>query len=137
MNNTYQTRIGTKFSKSTLVTEEMINGFAKYSGDRNPVHLDENFASQTVFKKRIAHGFLVGSFISSVLGNDFPGNGTVYLTQSLTFRAPVFINDTITVEVEIIDYPKENRAILKTTCINQDHVTVLEGEAKVIPPENF
>jgi len=127
-------KIGTKFSKSTQVTEEMINGFAKYTGDNNPVHLDEEFASKTMFKKRIAHGFLVGSFISAILGNDFPGNGTIYLSQSMKFRAPVFINDKITVEVEVIDCPKENRATLKTTCVNQENVVVLEGEAFVIPP---
>lgn len=134
MKNIKQIKIGTKFLKSTLVTEEMINGFAKYTGDNNPVHLNEKFASKTMFKKRIAHGFLVGSFISAILGNDFPGNGTIYLSQSMKFRAPVFINDEITVEVEVIDIPKENRLTLRTTCVNQENVVVLEGEAFVIPP---
>ena len=128
-------RIGSKFSKSTIVTEKMIDGFAKYTGDVNPIHLDEQFASKTMFKKRIAHGFLVGSFISAVLGNDFPGNGTIYLSQSLKFRAPVFINDKITVDVEIIDFPKENWATLNTVCTNQENVVVLEGEALVILPK--
>lgn len=65
--------INDTFEKSIIVTEEMIFGFAKYTGDNNPVHLDEDFASRTMFKKRIAHGFLIGSFISAILGNDFPG----------------------------------------------------------------
>lgn len=128
-------KIGDKFSKSTLVTEEMINGFAKYTRDNNPVHLDEQFASKTIFKKRIAHGFLVGSFISAVLGNDFPGNGTIYLSQSMKFRAPVFINDEVTVEMEVVDFPKPERVLLKTNCLNQNGEVVIEGEAFIIPPK--
>jgi 3-hydroxybutyryl-CoA dehydratase len=128
-------KIGDKFKKTTVVTEEMINGFAKYTGDKNPVHIDEQFASNTIFKKRIAHGFLVGSFISAVLGNDFPGNGTIYLSQSLMFRAPVFINDKVTVKVEVLDFPKPERVLLKTTCVNQDGKVVIDGEAFIIPPK--
>ncbi len=135
MNKTMELRIGDKYSQSTLVTEEMINGFAKYTGDKNPLHLDEVFASKTIFKKRIAHGFLVGSFISAVLGNDFPGKGTIYLSQSIKFKAPVFINDEITVNVEVLDFPKKQRILLKTTCQNQNREIVIEGEAFVIPPQ--
>ena len=134
MNTTNELKIGKVYSMSKLVTEEMINGFAKYSGDNNPVHLNEDFASQTMFKKRIAHGFLIGSFISAVLGNDFPGQGTIYLSQTMKFKAPVFINDTITVEIEVVDFPKPNRVSLKTTCTNQNNIIVIEGEAFVIPP---
>jgi 3-hydroxybutyryl-CoA dehydratase len=127
-------KIGKGFSKSKLVTENMINGFAKYSGDKNPLHLDDSFASKTRFKKRIAHGFLIGSFISAVLANDFPGQGTIYLSQSMKFLAPVFINDTITVNIEVIGLPKSNRMLLKTTCTNQDNIVVIDGEALIIPP---
>ncbi len=134
MKKIMELRIGDKFSQSTLVTEEMINGFAKYTGDNNPLHLDEEFASKTIFKKRIAHGFLVGSFISAVLGNDFPGEGTIYLSQSIKFRAPVFINDEITVDAEVLDFPKKQRVLLKTTCQNQNEEIVIEGEAFIIPP---
>jgi 3-hydroxybutyryl-CoA dehydratase len=134
MNQIIELKIGDKYSKSTLVTEDMINGFAKYTGDKNPVHLDVQFASKTMFKNRIAHGFLIGSFISAVLGNDFPGQGTIYLSQTLKFKAPVFINDTITVVIEVIDIPIENRVLLKTTCTNQNNIIVIEGEALVIPP---
>jgi len=127
-------KLGEFFSKSILITSEMIDGFAKYSGDYNPVHLDEEFASTTIFKKRIAHGFLVGSFISAVLGNEFPGNGTIYLSQTMTFHSPVYISDIITVRVEITDFPKSQRVKLKTVCINQENVVVLDGEALIIPP---
>lgn len=129
-------KIGDKYSKSTLVTEKMINGFAEYTGDNNPVHLDEEFASKTMFKKRIAHGFLIGSFISAVLGNDFPGNGTIYLSQTLKFRAPVYINDEVTVEMEVLDFPKPGRVLFKTTCINQTGKIVIDGEAFIIPPQD-
>ena len=134
MKKIMELRIGDKFNQSTLVTEEMINGFAKYTGDNNPLHLDEKFASKTIFKKRIAHGFLVGSFISAVLGNNFPGKGTIYLSQSIKFRAPVFINDEITVNAEVLDFPKKQRILLKTTCQNQNGEIVIEGEAFIIPP---
>lgn len=127
--------IGNVFSKKTVITDEAIKGFAKYTGDKNPVHLDEDFASKTLFKKRIAHGFLVGSFISAVLGNDFPGNGTIYLSQSMKFRAPVFIGDEISVEVEVLSFPKSGRAMLKTNCLNQHGKIVIEGEALIIPPQ--
>ena len=83
-------KIGDLYSKKFQISEDMINGFAKYTGDKNPVHLNEEFASKTIFKTRIAHGFLVGSLISSVLGNDFPGNGTIYLSQSMKFMKPVY-----------------------------------------------
>ena len=137
MTQIIELKIGDSFSINTLVTEDMINGFAKYTKDNNPIHLDEQFASKTMFKKRIAHGFLVGSFISAVLGNDFPGKGTIYLSQSLKFRAPVFINDIISVNVEVVDFPKPDRVLLKTTCLNQNEKIVIEGEAFVIPPPHI
>ena len=81
------------------ITNEMILKFADCTGDKNPIHLDSEFAEKTFFKKKIAHGFLVGSLISNVIGNHFPGNGTIYLSQNMKFLLPVFINDIITVEV--------------------------------------
>jgi len=125
--------IGQAHSKNFAITSEMIIGFAKYSGDMNPVHLDDEYASKTIFKRRIAHGFLVGSFISAVLGNEFPGNGTIYLSQTMRFKAPVYIGDSIMVKIEVIDIPKPNRVHLKTTCLNQDGIVVIEGEAVVMP----
>jgi 3-hydroxybutyryl-CoA dehydratase len=135
MNKTIRT--GDRFSRTFPVSAETIEGFAKYSSDRNPVHLDEKYAASTIFGKRIAHGFLVGSFISAVLGNDFPGNGTIYLSQTLKFRAPVFIGDQITVEVEVTDIPKDNRLMMQTTCMNQEGRVVVDGEALIIPPAGF
>lgn len=125
-----------QYSKSFIVTEKMISGFAEYTGDKNPVHLDEEFAKKTRFKKRIAHGFLVGSFISSVIGNNFPGNGSIYLSQTMKFKNPVFIGDLIYVILTIEEITDRNGLILKTECKNQDGDLVIIGEAKIIPPSN-
>src|SRR5512136_1788006 len=112
-------RISDKFSKSFPVTAEMIEGFARVTGDKNPVHLDEQYAEATIFKSRIAHGFLIGSFISAVLGNDFPGNGTIYVSQSMKFLKPVFIGDIIQIHVEVIEITDKDWLVLKTECVNQ------------------
>ena len=130
-------RIGDTYSKSFPVTDEQIRGFAEYTGDKNPIHLDEQYASETLFKHRIAHGFLVGSFISSVLGNDFPGKSTIYLSQSMRFLKPVFIGDTIKVMVEVLEITDKNWLKLKTDCLNQDDALVIIGEAMVIPPADI
>ena len=130
-------RIGDIFTVKNTVTEKMIRTFAEISGDKNPLHLNEEYAKKTIFKTRIAHGFLVGSFISSVLGQYLPGNGTIYLSQSLFFKQPVKINDEISTTVEVIDFPKANRVTLKTTCINQENSVVIQGEASVIPPNGI
>jgi 3-hydroxybutyryl-CoA dehydratase len=129
-------RVGDKYSKLFVISEIMINGFATCTGDKNPVHLDEAYASKTVFKKRIAHGFLVGSLISSVLGNDYPGNGTIYLSQNMRFLKPVFIGDKIEVNIEVNDISEKNWVNLKTLCINQDLKIVIDGDATIIPPSN-
>ena len=128
--------IGDQYSKSFTVTEKMIFGFAQYTGDKNPVHIDEKFAQTTIFEKRIAHGFLVGSFVSSVLGNNFPGRGTIYLSQTMKFLKPVFIGDIVSVNIEVTDITDKNWLELNTECKNQDDDSVITGEAVVIPPSN-
>jgi 3-hydroxybutyryl-CoA dehydratase len=131
---TMEIKISDKYSKNFSVTAEMIEGFAMVTGDKNPVHLDEKYAENTIFKSRIAHGFLVGSFISAVLGNDFPGNGTIYVSQNLKFMKPVFIGDMIQVHVEVTEITDKDWLVLKTECFNQNGKAVLVGEATVIPP---
>jgi 3-hydroxybutyryl-CoA dehydratase len=107
--------------------------FAGATGDTNPYHFDEVYASKGRFKKRIAHGMLVTGYISTVLGTLLPGPGTIYLSQSLQFKRPVYIGDTITAIAEVLKI-KENKPIvtLKTNCINQNGETVVEGEAVVL-----
>jgi 3-hydroxybutyryl-CoA dehydratase len=128
-------QIGDTFSRTTKITDERIQQFSAASGDTNSVHLDEEYAKTTRFGKRIAHGMLTVSLISSILGNDYPGVGTIYLSQSAKFKAPVFIDDEITATVEVTNYREDKRIVtLKTTCTNQDGMVVVDGEAVVIAP---
>jgi 3-hydroxybutyryl-CoA dehydratase len=129
-------QIGSKATRTKTISAEDVETFARISGDNNPVHLDDDYAATTPFGRRIAHGMLTASLISALLANDLPGPGTIYLSQTLTFKAPVFLGETITATVEVTAY-RENRRIatLKTTCHNQDGKLVLEGEAVVIAPE--
>ncbi len=111
------------------ITDADIVMFAGISGDTNPVHLDANFAEQTAFKGRIAHGMLSASFISTVLGTRLPGPGCIYLSQSLKFRAPVKAGDTVTARVTVKDVNPDNKRIaLDTICTVGDSV-VVDGEA--------
>ncbi|HNR62638.1 MAG TPA: MaoC family dehydratase [Thermotogota bacterium] len=118
-----------------LVSEERVKAFAELTGDMNPVHLDEEFARTTQFGRRIAHGMLVASFISKVLGRDFPGDGTIYVSQKVRFRRPVFIGDKVTVEVEVTEKNDEKkRLILRTDVISESGEKVIIGEAEVMKP---
>ena len=111
----------------------MVVAFADLVGDHNPVHLDEAFAATTRFGRRIAHGMLVAGLISTVLASDLPGPGTVYLSQTLQFKAPVYLGDTITVTVEVVKARGDKPIItLATVCTNQDGKPVIEGEAVVL-----
>ena len=127
--------IGDKASTTKQITEADVIAFAQVSGDWNPVHLDREFASQTRFKERIAHGMLTASLISNVIGNKLPGPGIIYLTQSLKFTEPVKFGDIITAEVEVIEKnPEHNCVRMRTICYNQKAVVVIDGEATVMPP---
>jgi len=120
---------------SKLVQSSDVVGFAEVSGDRNPIHLSEHFAARTPFKSRIAHGLYTASLISAVLGTRLPGPGAIYLSQSLNFRAPVRIGDTVDVTVEIVELiEKGNRAKLACQC-SVDGGVVLDGEAIVKVPK--
>jgi 3-hydroxybutyryl-CoA dehydratase len=124
-----------EFTKT--VSEADIYLYAGVTGDVNPAHIDEVYASNTFFKTRIAHGMLLGGFISTVLGNKLPGHGTVYIKQELKFLAPVHIGDTVTARAEVVEVIKEkNRLRLRTTCENQDGTMVVDGEALVSPPKS-
>lgn len=125
-------RIGDKTCIAKTITEDSIVKFADITGDFNPIHLDDAFASKTMFKKRIAHGMLTSSFISAVLGTKLPGANTLYLGQSLKFLAPVFIGDQLTTSVEVKEKKDEKKIIvLKTTVTNQLGKEIVTGEAIV------
>jgi 3-hydroxybutyryl-CoA dehydratase len=124
--------IGTEASLSRTITEDDIFLFALVSGDHNPLHLDATYAERSFFGKRIAHGFLIGSLISAVLGNDLPGPGSVYLGQTLRFLAPIHIGDTVTVTVKVVALREDKRIVtLHTQCTNQHGTLVLSGEATI------
>src|SRR4051794_22413728 len=126
--------VGQKVTEEFRVSETTLDAFGTASTDRNPVHFDESYASQTPFGGRIAHGMLTASFVSAVLGNTLPGPGTIYLSQSLKFRAPVRIGDTVRVEVEVLDYDDERRGTRLATRAYVGETLVLDGEAKAIAP---
>lgn len=116
------------------VTEADIAAFAGVSGDTNPVHLNEEWAKNTMFKGRIAHGMLSAAFISTVFGTKLPGPGCIYVSQLLKFKAPVKIGDTVTARVEVTALNAEKKfATFKTTCSVGDKV-VLDGEATLMVP---
>lgn len=130
-------KVGDKASFSKTFSQVEIEAFAKISGDTNPLHLDPDFASAAMFGRPIAHGFLVGSLISAILGKQLPGPGTIYLSQQLNFKKPVFPNEEITATVEVIEMkPAKVGTIytLSTKCWNQIGEIVLEGLAVVMQP---
>ncbi|MDE9449737.1 MaoC family dehydratase [Aliiroseovarius sp. Z3] len=116
------------------VTDRDIEMFAEISTDRNPVHLDDDYANDTIFEGRIAHGMLTAGLISAVIGEQLPGHGTIYMGQSLTFLAPVRPGDTVRAEVTVMDIDHAKRRVtLKTECLVEGK-PVLKGEAKVLAP---
>lgn len=117
----------------TVLSAEVVE-FAELTGDRNPIHLSDDYASHTQFQSRIAHGLYTASLISAVLGTRLPGPGAIYISQTLNFRAPVRIGDTVDVAVTIAELmPERHRARLACTCKVRDEI-VLEGEAWVKVP---
>ena len=130
--------IGDTAEFAKTVSESDIYLYAGITGDFNPAHINEDYAKNTFFKTRIAHGMLSAGFISTVIGNELPGTGSIYVKQDLRFLAPVRIGDTITARVEVIEIMDgKNRVRLKTVCVNQEGTQVLDGEAIVSPPKPF
>ncbi len=126
--------IGMMRSLTKVVTDRDIELFAEVSTDRNPVHLDDDYAQDTIFEGRIAHGMLTAGLISAVIGEQLPGHGTVYLGQSLKFLAPVRPGDLVTAEVEVTDIEHGKRRVrMETRCLVGGK-KVLIGEATVLAP---
>jgi len=122
-----------RFSKT--ISESDVYLFAGVTGDLNPAHVNEDYAKDTFFKTRIAHGMLSASFISTVIGTMLPGPGTVYMRQEVSFLAPVKFGDTVSAVVEVAEIIGEKKRVrLKTYCVNQENTTVVDGEALVSPP---
>jgi 3-hydroxybutyryl-CoA dehydratase len=124
---------GQRAEMTRTITADDVETFAQVTGDHNPLHLDEVYASRTRFGGRIAHGLLTAGLVSAVIGMQLPGPGGVYVSQTLKFVRPVRIGDVITAAAEVIAYdPDRRRLTLRTTCTNQRGETVLEGEAVVL-----
>ena len=126
--------IGMNVSYSQTITDADVKAFSGISGDRNPVHLDEQYAENSRYKKRIAHGLMTASYFSALFGTKIPGEGCVYVSQSLNFKRPVYIGVTVvaTVEVISVDLAKK-RVFFRTTCKVKNKV-VTDGEAELFVP---
>lgn len=128
--------LGDSSSFTKTVTEADITLYAGYSGDFNPAHINAVAAENGMFGRRIAHGMLSAGFISTVLGTQLPGPGTIYMGQELRFVKPVFIGDTVTATATVVERNEEkNRLKLETVVTNQDGVPVITGFATVMPPK--
>jgi 3-hydroxybutyryl-CoA dehydratase len=129
-----QLEVGQQATFTKLVTQAEIDGFAQVTGDDNPVHIDEEWAAASVFKGRISHGLLTAGLISATIGTQLPGPGTIYMSQTLRWTAPVRSGDMLTCTVTVKELiPEKNRAILTTVVACEDR-EVLVGEAIVVPP---
>ena len=129
-------KVGQAAELETVISDESVREYARISGDNNPIHLDDSYAAASNFGQRIAHGMLVAGSISNLIGTKFPGYGTIYVSQSLKFRAPVYVEDRIRTAVEVIKVDKERKRLtLKTEVVKvKDGTNVICGEAVVIPP---
>ena len=125
--------IGLKHSFDVIINDEIVDNFAKISGDFNPLHMDEQYAIKTKFGKRVCHGMLLSSFFSRLVGMYLPGKNALYFSQNLNFVGPCFIGDQVTVKGEVIDKSESTKIIkLETTIKNQDGKSLIEGTAQVL-----
>jgi 3-hydroxybutyryl-CoA dehydratase len=128
-------QLGMEASFAKTVTEADIMAFAEVTGDKNPVHIDEDYAAKTKFKGRVAHGMLTAGYISAVFGMELPGPGAIYVSQTLNFRAPVRIGDQAIAKVKVVELiPAKRRARFDCVCSVGDTI-VLEGEAILMVPK--
>ncbi len=125
---------GMEVSYSQTITDADVKAFAGVSGDRNPVHIDDEYAENSRFKKRIAHGMMSASYFSALFGTKIPGEGCVYVAQSLQFKRPVYLGDTVTATVVVTKVSIDNRRVFfRTTCKVKNKI-VIDGEAELYIP---
>lgn len=136
MPNEFPYQPGDGFSFERYISAEDVQHFADVVGDHNPIHLDAEFAERSFFKNRIVHGAFVAGLISKVLGMDFPGQGTVYISQTSVFKRPVLVDTTVKVEVKVTEVLTEKRRlVLETNVLNEGGEICLTGSATVWIPE--
>jgi acyl dehydratase len=126
-------KLGDQYQENVRFTQKDVNLFADVSGDRNPIHIDEAYAAKTPFGKPIVHGFLAGSVFSKVFGMNWPGEGTIYLYQDMSFRAPVFVEKNYVAKFEITEHNQEkNRATVQCTLEDEEGNQAIIGVAKLL-----
>ena len=127
-----KTSIGYTFTYPFRFSQQDVLNFAEATGDKNPIHLDEDYARQSIFKTRIIHGFLAGSIFSKVFGTVFPGQGTIFLKQDMSFFKPMYIDTNYTATFTTLKiWPDEARALIKTEVSNEDNKITISGEALI------
>lgn len=125
--------IGDSASVTKVFSQEEVVQFADIAGDHNPIHLDDEVAAASIFGRRVVHGMLVGSLFSGLIGEKLPGQGSIYLGQNLSFKAPVFIGEEVTATVEVTEVREDKPIVtLKTICRNSEGKIVIKGEAVVL-----
>ena len=131
-------KVGDFFETSFQYSQEDVQAFANVSKDTNPIHLDEKYAANTIFKKPIIHGFLGGSIFSKIIETDFPGEGTIYMKQNMTFRQPMYVDQSYKARVEVKElYAEKHRALLNTSILDENGKKVIVGEALVLNTEKL
>jgi 3-hydroxybutyryl-CoA dehydratase len=128
-------KVGMSASYSQTITDADIKDFSGISGDKNPVHMDEIYAKESRFERRIAHGMLSASFFSALFGTQLPGHGCVYVGQELKFRKPVYIGDTVTATIEVTSVDINRRRIFFNTYCKLGKSKVITGAAEIYIPE--
>jgi 3-hydroxybutyryl-CoA dehydratase len=129
-----QIKIDMSVSYSQTITDADVKSFAGISGDHNPVHVDDEYASKSRYKKRIAHGLISGSFFSALFGTKLPGPGCVYVQQTFNFKRPVYLGDTVTATATVTSIdPDKRRVFFDTTCAVKNKV-VIDGMAELYVP---
>ena len=127
-----QIELNQKYQHEFLFTQQDVIDFARVTGDNNLVHLDENFASKTIFKTRIMHGMLGACIFSKVFGTLFPGDGTIYLSQSVSFLKPMYVDTNYEAQFEVVEIQEKNRARIATTIVNSEGKKIVVGEAVIM-----
>lgn len=126
-------QVGQLYVKNFVVSEKMGEEFAKISQDYNPIHLNGDAAAQTRFGRKIVHGMLIGSYFSGIIGNEFPGAGSVYISQEIIFKSPVYYDTDIEIKIEVTEINLIKKHVtLKTQCYNQDGKLLVDGNAKIL-----
>lgn len=126
--------VGMSESIKKIITDKDVVSFANISGDNNPIHLSDEYARNTRFKKRISHGLLSSSLFSAIFGTKLPGNGCVYLSQSLKFKYPVYLGDEVIATVTILEINKEKNIIVFSTICKVKNKIVIDGKAEIYLP---